>query len=164
MRHHATRDRGGTALTSPRRHRHPKSRFRAGGSRVEDDFPTLEEIRDWFDRTGPVDGPIEVAPSEPTEASANPYVAFDELPVLLSIGAPVYPDLARAAGIEGTVLVRVLVTRTGKVQDAVAVEGPAPLHASAVDAARTALFKPALQGDNPVEVWVMIPITFSLSR
>ena len=131
---------------------------------VEGDLPTLDEIRNWFDREGPGDDPIEVNPGGTGEIPTKPYAVFDELPVLLSMGEPVYPDLAREAGIDGTVLVKVLVTRAGKVQDAVAVEGPEPLRKSAVDAARTALFKPAMQGDNPVEVWVMIPITFSLSR
>ena len=109
---------------------------------------------------GPGDGPFGgYAP-----APADTFFAFDELPVLLSITAPVYPDLARQAGIDGTVMVRVLVTRAGKVKEAFAVEGPEPLWAAAVDAAKTALFKPALQGDNPVEVWVMIPVTFSINR
>lgn len=91
-------------------------------------------------------------------------VAFDELPVLLSIGEPIYPDLAKRAGIDGTVLVKVFITRAGKVNKAVAVEGPEALRNSAVDAAKTALFVPAKQGDTPVDVWVMIPVTFSLNR
>ena len=91
-------------------------------------------------------------------------VAFDELPVLLSISEPIYPDLAKRAGIDGTVLVKVFITRAGKVKQAVAVEGPDVLRNSAVEAAKTALFVPAKQGDTPVDVWVMIPVTFSLNR
>jgi protein TonB len=92
------------------------------------------------------------------------FVAFDELPVLLSIQPPSYPELVRQAGIDGTVLVQVLVGKDGKVKQSVAVEGPEPLRAEAVRAARTALFKPALQGTSPVEVWVQVPIVFSLNR
>lgn len=92
------------------------------------------------------------------------FVAFDELPVLLSIQPPTYPELVRQAGIDGTVLVQVLVGKDGKVKQSVAVEGPEPLRAEAVRAARTALFKPALQGTSPVEVWVQVPIVFSLNR
>jgi len=92
------------------------------------------------------------------------FVAFDELPVLLSIQPPSYPELVRQAGIDGTVLVQVLVGKDGKVKQSVAVEGPEPLRAEAVRAARTALFKPALQGTSPVEVWVQVPIVFSLTR
>jgi hypothetical protein len=33
-----------------------------------------------------------------------------------------------------------------------------------VTSAKTAIFKPALQGTSPVEVWVMVPITFQLHK
>jgi protein TonB len=92
------------------------------------------------------------------------FVPFDELPVLLSVEPPVYPEIVRDAGIDGTVMVQVLVGKDGKVKKAQAVEGPEVLHTAAVKAAKTALFKPALQGTSPVEVWVMIPVTFQLQR
>jgi len=92
------------------------------------------------------------------------FVPFDELPVLLSVEPPVYPEMVRDAGIDGTVVVQVLVGKDGKVKQAQAVEGPEPLRPAGVASARTALFKPALQGTSPVEVWVMIPVTFQLQR
>ena len=92
------------------------------------------------------------------------FVPFDELPVLLSVQPPVYPEMVREAGIDGTVTVQVLVGKDGKVKQAQAIEGPEPLRASAVVSARTAVFKPALQGTSPVEVWVMIPVTFQLNK
>jgi TonB family protein len=92
------------------------------------------------------------------------FVAFDELPVLLTIQPPTYPELVRQAGIDGTVLVQVLVGKDGKVKQAVAVEGPEPLRPEAVRSARTAVFKPALQGTSPVEVWVQVPIVFTLNK
>jgi periplasmic protein TonB len=117
------------------------------GERFDGDFP---------------DNPIVFEPR--SIQPPDTIVAFDELPVLLSIGEPIYPDLAKRAGIDGTVLVKVFITRAGKVNKAVAVEGPEVLRNSAVDAAKTALFVPAKQGDTPVDVWVMIPVTFSLNR
>ncbi len=45
------------------------------------------------------------------------FVAFDELPVLLSAEQPAYPDLAREAGITGTVRVNVLVGKDGQRQE-----------------------------------------------
>lgn len=92
------------------------------------------------------------------------FVAFDELPVLLSAEQPVYPDLAREAGFSGTVTVNVLVGKDGKVKRAIAVDGPELLRKPAIDAALKARFKPALQGRNPVEVWVLIPFIFELNR
>jgi TonB family protein len=92
------------------------------------------------------------------------FVPFDELPVLLSVQPPVYPEMVREAGIDGTVTVQVLVGKDGKVKQAQAIDGPDPLRAPGVASARTAIFKPALQGTSPVEVWVMVPITFQLNR
>lgn len=127
------------------------------------DFPTLDDWSKMLDDRGISDGPVYVAGSS-AAMLADTIVAFDELPVLLSITAPVYPELVRQAGIDGTVLVKVLVARSGKVKQAVAVEGPEVLYASAVNAARTALFAPAKQNDTPVDVWVVIPVTFTLNR
>ena len=98
------------------------------------------------------------------EPAMGEFVAFDELPVLLSIQPVVYPVLAREAGIDGTVVVQVLVGKDGKVKKAVAIEGPEVLMSAAVAAAKTALFKPALQATSPVEVWVQIPVSFSLNN
>jgi TonB family protein len=92
------------------------------------------------------------------------FVPFDELPVLLSVQPPVYPEMVREAGIDGTVTVQVLVGKDGKVKQAQAIDGPEPLRAAGVNSARTAIFKPALQGTSPVEVWVMIPVTFQLHK
>jgi protein TonB len=119
-------------------------------------------LRKLWDGQGEYEGVVEITP--PSEEPDAVFMPFDKLPVLLSIDAPVYPDLAKAAGIDGTVLVKIFVTRQGKVKQAVAVDGPEVLWQAAVDAAKTALFTPALQGDNPVDVWVTIPVTFSLNR
>lgn len=111
-------------------------------------------------------GPIhegEIAPPDPSTPPVSPeYNWWDEAPVLLSCEAPVYPAMVSDAGIDGTVHVRVLVDLNGKVKDARVVDGPAVLRDAALASARTALFKPALQGVHPVEVWVVIPITFQL--
>ena len=98
----------------------------------------------------------------PTPPVSPEYNWWDEAPVLLSCEAPVYPAMVSDAGIDGTVHVRVLVDLNGKVKDARVVDGPAVLREAALASARTALFKPALQGVHPVEVWVVIPITFQL--
>lgn len=105
--------------------------------------------------------PLEVEPPAPP-ADNTGFIFFDTPPVLLSIEAPVYPAIVRETGIDGTVMVRVFVALDGHVKDAVAVDGPAPLREAAVASARTGFFKPALQGTHPVEVWVVIPITFEL--
>jgi TonB family protein len=95
-----------------------------------------------------------------TSPAPNEFVAVDEEPVRLRIDNPVYPDVALAAGIEGTVVVRVLVGKNGKVKNVIVLEGPEALRGAADRCARTAVFKPAIIDNKPLEVWVMMPITF----
>lgn len=99
------------------------------------------------------------------DASPSPdeFVAYEDPPVLISIAPPVYPEMARAAQAEGVVFVRVLVGKDGKVKDAFVRQGITMLNEAAVDAAKRAVFKPALSQHHPVEVWVEIPLRFSLN-
>lgn len=90
------------------------------------------------------------------------FVHVDELPEAIERVPPVYPPLARAAGVEGTVSVQVLVDRAGQVRD-VRVESSVPmLDSAAVDAVRQWRFKPARSNTRPTAVWVAIPFRFSL--
>lgn len=90
------------------------------------------------------------------------FVAVEEMPVLIDIPAPIYPDMARQAEVEGTVMVRALVGKDGRVQDAFVTDGVPMLDDAAIAAAMKAVFKPALQQHKPVAVWVQIPMRFTL--
>ena len=75
-----------------------------------------------------------------------------------------YPRLARRNGDEGTVMLRVLVTRDGR---AAKVEldktsGSSLLDGAAMDAVKEWRFVPARKGTEPVEDWVRVPIVFRL--
>lgn len=97
-----------------------------------------------------------------TSPAADEFVAVDEEPVRVSINPPVYPEVVRAAGVEGTVLVRVLVGKNGRVKDVIVIDGPEALRKPAIDCARTAVFRPAQVDHKPLEVWVNMPVTFKL--
>ncbi len=95
--------------------------------------------------------------------SPDEFIPVDVQPVRLRMDPPVYPQMATQAGVEGTVLVQVLVGKDGKVKDTRVVDGPDMLKDAAVASARTALFKPAMAQNEPVEVWAIIPVTFKLN-
>lgn len=77
--------------------------------------------------------------------------------------APVYPDSARAAGIEGAVVVRALVGSDGHVLR-VEIQTSVPgLDAAALAAVKKWRFKPASVGGKPRAVWVGVPVTFHLA-
>jgi len=125
-------------------------------------IPTQDDLYDWGPGPGEVVTPGDIIVIPEPEAPGTAYRWFDELPVLISIEPPVYPQIVRDAGIDGTVDVQVLIGRNGRVKEAHAVTGSEVLHAAAVASARTAVFKPALQGTRPVEVLIVVPIVFQL--
>lgn len=77
---------------------------------------------------------------------------------------PAYPARARRAGLEGTALLRVRVTASGRVGE-VRVErsaGDESLDRSASDAVRRWRFEAAPDGASREDVWVLVPIQFRL--
>ncbi|UCE01427.1 MAG: energy transducer TonB [Candidatus Latescibacterota bacterium] len=108
------------------------------------------------------DGVLVVEVKQASSPADEPFVAVEVYPQLVQMDAPRYPELAREAGVAGEVLVRVLVGRDGLVRDAVVIRSVPMLDAAALAAARTAVFKPALQSGTPVAVWIVIPIRFEL--
>ena len=77
---------------------------------------------------------------------------------------PRYPTLAREQGLEGVVVLSVLVRHDGRVDEArVAVSsGTIVLDQAALAAVRTWLFAPATRGGRPVESVVEVPVKFAL--
>ncbi|HOX24531.1 MAG TPA: energy transducer TonB [Candidatus Krumholzibacteria bacterium] len=97
-----------------------------------------------------------------TSPAPDEFIAVDEEPQRISIDPPVYPDVARQAEIEGTVIVRVLVSKDGRAKDVIVIDGPVPLREAADRCARTSTWRPAIVDGKPIEVWVMMPVTFKL--
>jgi len=100
--------------------------------------------------------------SEEKSPGPEDFVAVEEQPLRIRIDPPVYPDVAKQAQVEGTVIVQALVGKDGKVKNCRVVEGNDMLREAAIASAKTAVFKPALMGGKPVEVWVVFPVTFKL--
>lgn len=90
------------------------------------------------------------------------YVYVEESPGALTKVAPEYPDAAREANIEGTVVVQALIGRDGLVKETKVVNSVPELDASAVAAVEQWTFTPAKNKGEPVAVWVAIPVQFTL--
>lgn len=90
------------------------------------------------------------------------FFAVEEQPERIENVVPEYPDIARRAGIEGTVIVRALVGKDGNVREAKVLNGPKELHDAAIKAAMASKFKPARQNDMAVSCWVAMPFRFVL--
>jgi protein TonB len=79
-------------------------------------------------------------------------------------GLVVYPEMARKAGIEGTVVIRALVDKTGKITKAYAdFSDNKALDAAAVKAVMDyGRATPAIMNQEPTTCWVSVPIVFRL--
>lgn len=74
-----------------------------------------------------------------------------------------YPQIARDAGIEGNVVVRVLVDELGNYKRHKIINQVHPILAKAVEKEINKLkFTPAIQGGKPIPFWVNIPFNFKL--
>lgn len=74
-----------------------------------------------------------------------------------------YPELAKKAGLEGKVVLRVLVRRNGSVKKYIVENSDSELfNKSAGDAVMKTQFLPALQNGKPVACWLSVPISFKI--
>ena len=76
-----------------------------------------------------------------------------------------YPPFLRDAGIGGTVVVWFLISETGEVvQSRISdASGQDQLDAAALRVANTFRFSAAMNRDDPVPVWIKLPITFQVN-
>ena len=92
------------------------------------------------------------------------FVPSSTKPALVHFAKPVYPEIARLARLEGTVVVHVLVGVDGRVLDAVVVQGAHPqLDRAALAAARLCRFTPGRQRELPVKAWMAVPYRFRMN-
>ncbi|MCX6832297.1 MAG: energy transducer TonB [candidate division Zixibacteria bacterium] len=90
---------------------------------------------------------------------------YDEVPIIISLPTPKYPEMARKAGIEGKVYVEVLIDTRGKVRDARIIRDSganAGFEEAAIEAAWKGEWRPAMQNKQPVAVRVSYPVVFKL--
>jgi protein TonB len=75
---------------------------------------------------------------------------------------PVYPPIARAAGVSGTVVVEAVISRTGTVESLHVVSGPQMLQNAALEAIREARYEPYRLNGEVVEVETRITVNFRM--
>ncbi|MEM7480624.1 MAG: TonB family protein [Acidobacteriota bacterium] len=112
--------------------------------------------------------------SAPTEVPERPTTRRGDLvragpgvvaPKLVSIQKPEYPPIAKRMGVEGEVVLSVLVDENGKVVDTRFVERidrNVGINEAAVRAARTAKYQPARKDDVVVKMWTTLRLPFRL--
>jgi TonB family protein len=82
--------------------------------------------------------------------------------LLIKKVAPIYPSDARAAYIQGTVLLRAEISKAGDITDLELMDGPIELAGSAVAAVRQWKYKPYMLMGEPVTVETQIQVNYQL--
>jgi len=85
-------------------------------------------------------------------------------PVLIRRVAPVYPSIARQAGISGVVALEAVIGIDGHVKNVRLVSGHPFLIRAAMGAVRQWIYRPTLLNGEPVEVLLKVEIRFLLGR
>ena len=75
---------------------------------------------------------------------------------------PQYPAIAKAARIQGTVVLQATISKSGTIENLHVVSGPPMLQQAAMDAVRSWRYKPYLLNGDPVEVETQVNVVFNL--
>jgi len=100
----------------------------------------------------------------PPSAPAAPIRPGGDIrpPVKVRNVVPVYPEIARVARVQGTVVLDCTIGVDGRVDDVKVLGGPALLQAAAVDAVRQWLYRPTLLNGVAVPVVMTVTVRFML--
>lgn len=105
--------------------------------------------------------PTAKLPQEPNSGS-KPVPTQTEEPALIQKTQPTYPQIAKAARVSGTVVLKATISKTGEVEHISVVSGPPLLRQAASDAVKTWRYKPSLPNNQPVEREKTLKVSFDL--
>ncbi len=119
------------------------------------------------DVVGPVGGfvPQAAPPPPPPRNEKQPVVVGGQIQAskLIQKVLPAYPDLARRARVEGTVVLHAVIDEEGSVTDLEVISGRRLLREAAIDAVRQWKYSPTLLNGEPVPVVTQIHVIFKLN-
>jgi protein TonB len=116
---------------------------------------------DWGVRNGAV---IAGLPTEPV-AVTKPLRVSEGVrgPRKLRYVPPVYPEIARTAHVQGTVVVECVIDPRGRVVNATVVQGNPLLNEAALTAVQQWVYTPTLLSGVPVPVLMQVSVTFTIT-
>jgi protein TonB len=82
--------------------------------------------------------------------------------MLLQKTVPIYPAIAKAARVSGTVVLQATISKSGTIEGLHVVSGPAMLQQAAQDAVKSWRYRPYLLNGEPVEVETTVNVIFTL--
>jgi len=103
-----------------------------------------------------------IVPPPPKPVAPPPRISHMMEGNLIYKVQPVYPPLARSARIQGSVLLRAIISRSGTIENLNVISGHPMLVGAAIDAVRQWRYRPYILNDEPVEVETQVTVNFSL--
>lgn len=106
-------------------------------------------------------------PDEDFLPGMGDFIAVEKNPVPIKKVDPVYPAMALSTGLSGTVVLRILVYKDGSVKDVQVVKSSGSsvgFEEAAVKAVSQWVFKPAIQNQKPISVWMNWPVVFDITN
>jgi len=101
--------------------------------------------------------PQPTASTGPVSVSEGVFAGYLVAPI-----HPQYPAIARAGGVQGTVIIHAIISKSGTIESARVISGPIMLQGSALEAVRNARYHPYLLNHQPTEVETTFSINFRL--
>jgi len=111
---------------------------------------------------GGVVGGLPDAPPPPTQAAVRVGGQIKE-PKKLKHVAPIYPDIAKQARVQGVVILECTISPQGKVTNVTVLRGIPLLDTAAVEAVKQWVYTPTLLNGVPVPVIMTVTVNFKLS-
>jgi periplasmic protein TonB len=112
---------------------------------------------------GVVGGVVGGLPDAPPPTQAVRVGGQIKEPKKLKNVAPVYPDIAKQARVQGVVILECTISPQGKVTDVKVLRGIPLLDAAAIDAVKQWVYTPTLLNGVPVPVIMTVTVNFKLS-
>jgi protein TonB len=111
---------------------------------------------------GPGGNPMPIVPPPPAPTAHPPRISHLMEGNLIHRVEPVYPHLAQMARIQGTVMLRAIISRTGSIENLQVISGHPMLVGAAIDAVRQWRYRPYILNGDPVEVETQVTVKFSV--
>lgn len=102
-------------------------------------------------------------PQAPAAAPHPPVSVMMEGNLLHRI-TPTYPIMAKQLGVQGTVLLHAIISRSGRIEQLEVVSGHPLLRVAALDAVKNWVYRPYRLNGEPIEVETQITVNFVLQR
>lgn len=100
---------------------------------------------------------MRAVPAGPVKVSSGVSAGLLLVPI-----QPTYPAIAKAAGVQGTVIIEAVISKAGRIESAHAVSGPEMLRRAALDAVAGAKYRPYELNGQAVEVQTSFTVNFRL--